>query len=89
MEQECAEYAVQKAAELLAIDSPTGFTDQAAAWVLDAFGALGFDAGRRPRAASSSISAATHPTRARCFCRRTRIRSAQWSQRSRPTAACA
>ena len=41
MEQKYAEYAVQKAAELLAIDSPTGFTDQAAAWVLDAFGALG------------------------------------------------
>ena len=44
MEQKYAEYAVQKAAELLAIDSPTGFTDQAAAWVLDTFGALGFDA---------------------------------------------
>ena len=43
MEQKYAEYAVQKAAELLAIDSPTGFTDQAAAWVLDTFGALGFD----------------------------------------------
>ena len=39
MEQKYAEYAVQKAAELLAIDSPTGFTDQAAAWVLDTFGA--------------------------------------------------
>ena len=44
MEQKYAEYAVQKAAELLAIDSPTGFTDQATAWVLDTFGALGFDA---------------------------------------------
>ena len=44
MEQKYAEYAVQKAAELLAIDSPTGFTDQAAAWVLDAFAALGFEA---------------------------------------------
>ena len=44
MEQKYAEYAAQKAAELLAIDSPTGFTDRAAAWVQDAFGALGFAA---------------------------------------------
>ena len=42
MEQKYAEYAAQKAVELLAIDSPTGFTDRAAAWVQDAFGALGF-----------------------------------------------
>ena len=41
MEQKYAEYAAQKAVELLAIDSPTGFTDRAAAWVQDAFGALG------------------------------------------------
>ena len=32
MEQKYAEYAAQKAVELLAIDSPTGFTDRAAAW---------------------------------------------------------
>ena len=44
MEQKYAEYAAQKAVELLAIDSPTGFTDRAAAWVRDAFGALGFAA---------------------------------------------
>ena len=44
MEQKYAEYAAQKAVELLAIDSPTGFTDRAAAWVQDAFGALGFAA---------------------------------------------
>ena len=44
MEQKYAEYAAQKAVELLVIDSPTGFTDRAAAWVQDAFGALGFAA---------------------------------------------
>ena len=44
MEQKYAEYAAQKAVELLAIDSPTGFTDRAATWVQDAFGALGFAA---------------------------------------------
>ena len=39
-----AQYATEKAVELLAIDSPTGFTDRAAHWVADAFSALGFDA---------------------------------------------
>ena len=39
-----AEFAWARAAELLAIDSPTGFTARAAAWVKDAFESLGFDA---------------------------------------------
>ncbi len=39
-----ADYAWEQAAALLAIDSPTGFTDTAAAWVRDAFGSLGYDA---------------------------------------------
>ena len=39
-----AEYAVEKTLELLAIDSPTGFTSQAAAWVKSAFSSLGFEA---------------------------------------------
>ncbi len=38
------EYAVKKTCELLAIDSPSGFTDKAAKWVKDEFNALGFDA---------------------------------------------
>lgn len=37
-------YAVEKAVELLAIDSPTGFTRDAAEWVRNAFEALGFSA---------------------------------------------
>ena len=32
-----ADYAWESAAELLAIDSPTGFTAKAAAWAKDAF----------------------------------------------------
>ena len=44
MEKTYAEYAVEKTAELLAIDSPTGFTDKAAGWVKDAFQSMGFDA---------------------------------------------
>ena len=39
-----ADFAWEQAAELLAIDSPSGYTDKAAAWVRDAFAALGFDA---------------------------------------------
>ncbi len=39
-----AEYAVEKTKELLAIDSPSGYTDAAAAWARDAFASLGFDA---------------------------------------------
>ena len=39
-----ADYAWEKAAQLLAIDSPSGFTDRASQWVNDAFQTLGFDA---------------------------------------------
>ena len=44
MQREDALYAVEKATALLAIDSPTGYTERAAAWVRDEFAALGFDA---------------------------------------------
>ena len=39
-----AEFATEKTVELLGIDSPSGYTDKAAAWVRDEFKALGFDA---------------------------------------------
>ena len=39
-----ADYGWDKAAQLLAIDSPSGFTAQAASWVRDAFRNLGFTA---------------------------------------------
>ena len=38
--------ALAQAMALLAIDSPTGFTEKAACWVRDAFSALGYDAKR-------------------------------------------
>ena len=44
MDRKYAEYATNKAVQLLAIDSPTGFTDKAAEWVKNEFSALGFDA---------------------------------------------
>ena len=42
--REYAYYAVAQATTLLAIDSPSGFTQKASEWVLDAFSSLGFDA---------------------------------------------
>ena len=39
-----ADYAWEQTAALLAIDSPSGYTEKAAAWVRDAFQALGFPA---------------------------------------------
>ena len=44
MDRKYAEYATKKAVQLLAIDSPTGFTDKAAEWVKNEFSTLGFDA---------------------------------------------
>ena len=41
MDHKYADFAVEKAVELLSVDSPTGFTDRAAKWVCDAFSALG------------------------------------------------
>ena len=44
MEKKYTDYAVEKALELIRIDSPSGFTARAAQWVRDEFAALGFDA---------------------------------------------
>lgn len=44
MDMQYATYAAQQAAALLGIDSPSGFTDRAVAWVLEAFRNLGFEA---------------------------------------------
>ena len=44
MKREYAEYAANMACELIAIDSPTGYTDAASAWVRDTFASLGCDA---------------------------------------------
>ena len=41
---EYAKYAAEKAVELLAIDSPSGYTNTAAKWVRDEFLKLGYDA---------------------------------------------
>ena len=42
MERNYAEYAAAKAVELIGIDSPTGYTKEAANWVKEAFSSLGY-----------------------------------------------
>ena len=44
IEKNYADFAWEQTAALLAVDSPTGFTDKAAAWVKEAFERLGFPA---------------------------------------------
>lgn len=44
MDRKYTDFAAEKSAQLLAIDSPTGFTDKAAAWVKNEFSSLGFKA---------------------------------------------
>ena len=44
LDRSYADFAWEQAAELLAIDSPTGFTTRAAAWVKEAFEKLGYSA---------------------------------------------
>ena len=44
LDRSYADFAWEQAAALLGVDSPTGYTENAAAWVMDAFGTLGFAA---------------------------------------------
>ncbi len=44
MDKKYIDFAVAKTCELLAIDSPSGYTDRAADWVKDEFSALGYKA---------------------------------------------
>ena len=44
MKREYAEYAAKMASDLIAIDSPSGYTETAAKWVWETFSSLGFDA---------------------------------------------
>lgn len=44
IDKKYAQIAIEKTCQLLAIDSPTGFTDRAALWVKDEFEGMGFSA---------------------------------------------
>ena len=47
--REYADFAWEQAAELLAVDSPSGYTAQAARWAKNAFEELGFSAQITPK----------------------------------------
>lgn len=82
------DFAVQKAVELLAIDSPTGYTAEAEEFVLREFRALGFAAERTAKG-GILIDLGGENAETPCCSRPTPTRSAAWSPRSRATAACA
>ena len=44
IDRKYADFSWEQTASLLAVDSPTGYTDKAAAWVKAAFESLGFSA---------------------------------------------
>ena len=82
------DFAVQKAVELLAIDSPTGYTAEAEEFVLREFRALGFAAERTAKG-GILIDLGGENADDALLLEATPIRSAAWSPRSRATAACA
>ena len=88
MTNDYAEYAVQQAAALLAIDSPTGFTARAADWVYQAFANLGYPVERTCKGGILVDLAAPPIPKGFCW-PLTRTRWARWSRKSRATAACA
>ena len=46
MDKKYAKLAAEKTLELLKIDSPSGFTENAAAWVYSEFQSMGYDVAR-------------------------------------------
>ena len=87
MEREYALYAVEQTQQLLAIDSPSGFTAAAAQWVLSAFSSLGYSA-HITRKGGVLIDLGGM-RRTRCCWKPTPTPWAQWWLKSRATAACA
>ena len=83
------DFAVQKAVELLAIDSPTGYTAEAEEFVLREFRALGFAAERTAKGGILIDLGGESTDDALLLEAHADISSAAWSPRSRATAACA
>ena len=80
------DYAVEKTVELLAIDSPSGYTDAAAEWVRDAFAALGYEAKITTKGGVFVDFGGTDTEDALFLEAHTPIRSAAWFPKSRETA---
>lgn len=83
LERKYADFAAEKAIELIGIDSPSGFTEKAAEWVRNEFEALGFAARMTEKGGVIADSAEA----ARDFCsRHIQIRSVGWFAKSKETA---
>ena len=80
MDRKYAEFAAQKAIELLAIDSPSGFADKATDWVVEEFSSLGFKAKKTVKGSAEQTSTT------RFYWRRTRTLLAEWCAKSKATA---
>jgi|GEM_PF-6261277 len=88
MEREYALYAVEQTQQLLAIDSPSGFTAAAAQWVLSAFSSLGYSA-HITRKGGVLIDLGGQDAQDALLLEPTPTPWAQWWLKSRATAACA
>lgn len=83
---EYGSFIVEETKNLLAIDSPSGMTKKAAEHVMTRFEALGY-APQMTRKDGVLVALAAWIRKTACCWKRTWIRSAAWSARSRPTAA--
>lgn len=85
LDRKYADIAWEQAAALLAIDSPTGFTAKAAAWVKNAFEAMGYPVKMTKK---GGVLADLGGEGRVCCWRPIRTPWAAWWRRSRATAAC-
>ena len=88
MEQKYAQYTIEQAVALLAIDSPTGFTENAAQWVYDAFTALGFSASITTKGGVLVDLGGADSEEGGLLLQAHTDTLGAWSQRSRQTAVC-
>lgn len=82
MQEKYAQLALENTVRLLGIDSPSGYTENAAKYVQTQFAQMGYDA-KITRKGGVLIDLGG------CCWKPTRTRSAAWSRRLRATAACA
>lgn len=81
-----ADFAWEKTAQLLSIDSPSGFTARAARWVCSEFQLLGFNAWLTEKG-GVLVDFGGEDRGTACFWRPTPTPWAAWSARSSPLAA--
>ena len=75
LEYTYADYAADKAIELIGIDSPSGYTERAAQWVQESFEMLGFMAERTQK---GGVLVTVKGAKTACCLRHTWIHWAAW-----------